>query len=390
MSSFTRIGANLWDWEPFTALDPEPRNLWLALYTSAQARRVIPGLWHGGIQTMAESSHRPVDETLKSLDALLDVEMVEFDQKHRVLRMTQLPDAGEFPTSPGILSSWWSKFLLVPQCPVRDAHVSLVRWILDRGAATVKKNKARKPSPMHEEIWSTTFGTVAIPLPRRRGMRRLLDADTGTDVQPSLFGGYRDPLRLPLSVLPKALHSGSEQTQDRNKEISHIAIPERVSRPSGEGEGDGDGVLSSSPDPDQGGAGGGGSGEGSSEVKRPLLTLVPSPAIAPFTVENLLQQLRGAMGGVWEISEDDHERLTGEIDGFRRLGYGEPEFALLGDWIRAKGLSPRGAQDLLECRGQLPGAFSRAMAWREETNEVARLAARRSAELREALDKAGM
>src|SRR3990172_7668059 len=216
MALYTRVGASIWNWERFIALDDGPRNLWLALYTTAEAKRVVPGLWHGSIHSMAEAAHRSLDVTYKNIDALLDVDMVEFDQKNRVLRMTELPDAGEYPSSPTILSSWWSKFLLVPPCAMRDAHVTMIRWILDHGAAQMglKKGRIGRPTPAHEEIWSVTFGTIAIPASRRRGLRRLLDADTGNDVQPSLFGTRSIPSQASSSHLVEPFGSRSPENKD--------------------------------------------------------------------------------------------------------------------------------------------------------------------------------
>ncbi len=215
--------------------------LWLALFTTAEAKRIVPGLWHGSMTSMAEAARMPIDVTVRALDSLLDHDMVEYDHKHRVLRLTKLPDAGEYPSSPTIVTSWWKRFRTVPACAVRDAHVATIRWILDQGALVAPKNRTGKPTAAHEEVWAETFATVQIPPPRRRGMRRLVDtvADTGTAVQPSLFGTAALPsgegIQSP-SELPSALPPGSDP------EIKDLRDLDTLSRGYGEGEGVGAGA----------------------------------------------------------------------------------------------------------------------------------------------------
>lgn len=349
MTAFTRIGSNLWDWEPWTSLHPEAQILWLALYTAAEARRIIPGLWHGSITAMSEASRRPLDETMKSLDRLLDVEMVEFDQKHRVLRMTQLPDAAEYPSSPTILESWWSRFCLVPMCQVRDAHVSLVRWILDRGAATAKKNRSKRPTTLHEEIWSATFGTVPIPAQRRRGMRRLLDADTGTDVQPSLFGSHSIPSpQPPIPVREIALPISSE-----NKDLRYF---DTHSSGYGEGEGVGVGVLGAESEPDLDAA-----ASENANRPRPALALVPPCHPEPFTPESLLAEVsRGLTAGgaprLTTVRETLREELRYTIRVLDQRGWGVEQARTAGRWLASShgqqarmGISPGCPPDEVVC-----------------------------------------
>src|SRR5574337_635427 len=70
VSTYTRVGAGLWSWDPFVDLPPTARCLWLALYTSHEAKRIVPGLFHGSIRSMGEAAHLPADETLHALDAM--------------------------------------------------------------------------------------------------------------------------------------------------------------------------------------------------------------------------------------------------------------------------------------------------------------------------------
>lgn len=186
MSVYTKVGVKLHEWSEFTALPVGPRCLWMGLYTSGAGRQSVPGLFYGSITAMADAVHLPVDEVLGYLDKLLEHDLVEYDRERRVLRFTKLPDAGEAPTNGNTIRGWWRKFQIVPQCQVRDAHIATLRWLMQEWS----RENGKPISNDHEKAWSETFGcgAVAIPPPRKRGVRRLLDNDTGTTTQPSLFG----------------------------------------------------------------------------------------------------------------------------------------------------------------------------------------------------------
>jgi hypothetical protein len=210
MGVFTRLGCSIWEWDRFTSLDCEARNLWLVFYTGATSNRLVPGLWTGGVGAMSDESHMPPENTIRALDTLLAAEMVEYDPKRRVLRLTEFPDAGERPSNGSHVRGMWSRFQTVPPCQVRDAHVRSLEWLcLDSG---------------HSEdvliAWKETFGTVSIPVQRQRGVKRMLDQATGTDVQPSLWDPrpVSNPVRtdldtnLSVSHLQKPLRSGFESS----------------------------------------------------------------------------------------------------------------------------------------------------------------------------------
>src|SRR5690349_17629174 len=110
MTAFTRLGSGIWDWEPWTRLGASARVLWLAIYTAAEGRRCVPGLWHGGVPTMADAARMQPDEARDALDQLLEHELVEYDPKTRVLRLCVLPDAGEYPSNGNVIKSWWTRF----------------------------------------------------------------------------------------------------------------------------------------------------------------------------------------------------------------------------------------------------------------------------------------
>jgi hypothetical protein len=208
MTVFTRLSTSLWDWEPWRELAMGTRNLWLGLYTSSEAKRHVPGLWQGGISVMSDAARMRPDETVDALDELLSRELVEYDSRTRVLRLCELPDPGEWPANGRVLRSWWRRFQTVPDCGVRNAHVTTLRWLIDKGAVASGKQISKD----HELAWSELFGRVPIPAPRRRGVRRLSDdSDTGTTVQPSLFP--------PSSPSAPPLDSGSSHSVDNSASL---------------------------------------------------------------------------------------------------------------------------------------------------------------------------
>lgn len=280
MSVYTRLGSGLWTWEPWVSLsDPYAKLLWLGLYTSAEAKRVVPGLFHGSIASMADAAQLRSDDVLRGLDLLREQDMVEYDTKLRVLRLTELPDPGESPASGNVIRGWWSRFKSVPACAVRDSHVATLRWIMEEWS----RENGKAISANHEEAWSETFGDAAkmkIP-PTKKRRRRMAQQD--------LFEPFPEPSEA------RSAPSGSDSA-DFNK----IRDSETISKPFRNGldqDRDPDQDLDLSSSAPQGGSGGLSTAPGldspwqRSTSTRPALTLVPPPALVPFTVERLLAAL---------------------------------------------------------------------------------------------------
>jgi hypothetical protein len=293
MSAFTRLGSAIWDWEPWTELGASARILWLALYTSAEAKRHIPGLWQGGIPSMADAARMSADDVRMALDQLLERELVEYDPKFRVLRLCELPDAGEYPTNGNVIRSWWTKFNTVPACPVRDAHVRTIAWILDTGSKRLR-GQEQKVTANHKVAWGETFAAVEVPVSRRRGLRRLADNDTGTPSQPSLFPSKANSVPMEHAAMQISTPSYPQET-DRSvdnsavlRQLNNNAGPERVTERVCETLS----VTNGIPDlgsriPDLSSLSGeGGWGGGHESGMRPSLTLVP-----PYTVIHVLEWL---------------------------------------------------------------------------------------------------
>lgn len=324
MSGYTRISCLLWEWHRLNALSATTRLFWLALYTSAPAKRGVPALWHGSVVTMAEAARLPMDEAVRALDTLLDQELAEYDPKSLVLRLTELPDAGEWPSNPGILESWYKRFRMVPECGVRNAHVSTIRWLLERGALEASKNARGAPTAKHEQVWSETFGTVPIPPARKRGLRRHADNnDTGNDIQPSLFGasevrvsesGGSAPLDLPDQIksgTPTPWIQGPEREKEKEKEFLSFL-----------GEGSRSSGASDAP-----------------PVERPRLALVPPPPDHAAEIADLLADIAAGAQmdpAITGIREGTQAGLRATIAQLTAAECTTAERRAIGSWMRAR------------------------------------------------------
>lgn len=333
MTAFTRIGTTLWHWEPWMALGDREKLLWLALYTSADAKRWIPGLFYGSVSSLAEVMHISTTEVHTSLTALIDHKLVEHDRKNRIVRFLKLPDCGEWPSGLYILQSWWKRFQDIPACPTRDAHVIMLRWLLDRGAATSEKNKSKKPTAHHEEVWAETFATILVPL-ASRDLNTVPDSDTSTEVQPSLFRSAPATPHGP-STESTSTHSGASSSDSDQYPIkSGLPIPTPLPTPGGysggygEGEGEGEGAFFSS----SSGSGSGTGGSGGGTPGRPRLTLVPPVG---YTVDQYLDTLStSGMGRYPPVARHGLQfALSATIAALVDQGVGLADVAVAGSWI---------------------------------------------------------
>lgn len=387
---FTRIGFLFWEWQPVRHLDPVALKLWMVIYTKS----IIPGLWTGDVPDLASQSFLSSEDTLRGLEILRDRDLIEFDRANRVLRLTQLPDAGEWPAAPNILKSWWTTFnRKVSACQVRDAHVATLRWLVDEGAKSSAKNVAGKPSPLHEQIWSETFATVSIPASRRRGVRSFGEADMGTYHQPSLFSNPFPEASVPVvDVVPQSPERPPVDNSGPN-EINNSDGSGRVSKPSGEGEGAGDGVFSFS---EEGGSGGGVAGG------KPHLVLVPMPPEPPpagvvaevemFDPETLSETLRSGLGrhNGFRFSPGQERELAELVSRLAAIGIGEPDLPVLADWLAHGGMRITGVSVSLYTQvdwwlegDHLAKSVRSARVWKQEAEE-------RQRDLAQARDQAGV
>lgn len=333
----------IWSWEPFVSLSSDARILWLALYTGPTAKRLLPGLWQGAPQQMADEARLPSIEAINALDCLLEGELVEYDPKARVLRITALPDAGDWPTSHTIMRSWWRRFNAIPSCSVRDAHVPTLRWLLEHGASMSEENRSGKPSAKHEEIWSTTFGTVAIPPPRRRGLRHAA-VDNSTATQPSLFS-------LLASSAPKNVVSNPS-----NHIGWHPSAPVEV-EVEVEVEVSGSGRSNA-----------GAKATEEEQIPLPRPQPLPSHDRLPLSTADLLLAVSAESDGRFPAGPTDDriaDALSATVRACHQAGVGLDDLRLVGRWIGAGGIGYR--TDLGPVWASKPGnlidAVASARAW---------------------------
>ena len=144
----TRITTALFDWAPFVAMSPIARCLWVGLYCSPEAKRMLPGLFQGGLGTMAESARLNAQDTVDALRELEDRKLIVRDTDYRLTRFVSLPDRGERPSNGSVLKMWWGRFSQVPDCAVRTGWVDLLAWLCE------------PQTNDHRRVWASTFGTV--------------------------------------------------------------------------------------------------------------------------------------------------------------------------------------------------------------------------------------
>ena len=289
MSVFTSISSRLWLWEPFRRL---PRShddeigrhaqlFWLALYTMPEAKLHVPGMIMGSVTALAEGCGFQPDLARSCLDRLIEAELVEYDVERRLLRMTQLPDAGEYPRNDKVILSWWRRFQAVPPCPLRDAHVATLKWLLEEHI----RETGKAPTDKVRDAWAQTFGTISMPATRRRGVRRMQQSlpflDAPIDPETGSVGlVVEQPLPVPAV-------DNSAETEIKNQVVSSTRVEQEI------GTGTGTGISGS--------GSGGGSGEGhdpgNASSSRPHLALVPAPSTGPYTAAELLQHLATRAAG---------------------------------------------------------------------------------------------
>ncbi len=275
-SRYTSLGTSLWTWRRWTKLGTDSRLLWLALYTGQSAKRLPPGLFTGSVNVMAEESSMDGDVVRACLDDLRGANLIEWDQERRLVRLTEFPDAHERATNPSHLRGWWNSFRTIEECPLRDSHVTTLRWLLDQGVITEKM----------EEAWADTFGH-----PTR-----------GVKAPPTKKRERRDPVLAQSSLFPliEPLNPTSERDQ---------LDPTPSGTPCRQG-------VDQDQDQDQVFSSFGRQGEPPVDLERPRLTLVPMPTRAvgqgmePFTPDDLAEVF-GGRRTPWPLGMQ--ERLSAAI-----------------------------------------------------------------------------
>jgi hypothetical protein len=362
VSGWSALGIEFWAWTRMKPLPVHARYLWLGLYTSAPARRLVPGLFAGSVNLIAEEVNLDPDQTIDALDKLLEHQLIELDRERKLVRFTEFPDAHEAAHNASHVKGWWNRFTTVPACDLRNAHIRALRWLLDTRIAKMQAEK--KTTRLIEEAWDETFGTIVVPAPRRRGVRRLAESDTSTAVQPSLFSSdahvamvvpsnpvpgsagadLPPPGSLPgfvgvtsvvtanvtdshSTLCPEPLRSTSASSSTENLDLSLSAGFD--THPTHTGTGTGTGIRSSSPDLRSEST-----PHAMSSTRPPKLALVPHPE--HMSAGDLLNAFACVLPEVRMLPESTREglwlalqRAIGEMD---EAGHGAEDLRIAGRW----------------------------------------------------------
>ena len=339
-ATYIKVGGEVLNWRPLRACTDRGRLFWISLYISQ--RRILPGLYVAGLPSIADMVKMTPDDTLLALDELIaDRDLLEYDRDREVLRMTEFPDRCERPANGRHIRSWWTSFRKVPACPVRDAHVRALQWLID--------DPAHPPSSDHVKGWEETFGTVRIPVHRHRGVRRLLDSDTSTEVQPGLFQKPADS----YPTIPNSIPYAIRYTDTHRSTISDL----RSDLSSGESNVCAD-VTGNAPQEEQ------------IPLPRPQLGLVPLPADMPFSIGDALTAIASESAGRFAPGPIDDrlvEALSATLRACGTAAVQLEDLRAVGRWIGKGGLAYR--SDLgplwIAKPGALIDAVGQARAWTE-------------------------
>lgn len=211
--AWTPLGVSWWSWRPLRDRSACARLLWLALYSSAPARRCPPGLWQGGPGAMGEEARLAPAEVEAALAELVAHELVEYDPETRVARLCQLPDQLDRPANGHGVRAWWSRFRALPACSVRDRHVATLRQLL--GQATEH----------HLEAWAEGFGALERVLRTngsRNGVANGSPNGSGNGSQPADDGqAWNGSVNGSPNRWGEGEGEGSGSSSDRSRSTAH-------------------------------------------------------------------------------------------------------------------------------------------------------------------------
>lgn len=336
-TTYVKVGGEVFNWPRLRACSNTAKLLWIGLYVSQ--RRVLPGLFVAGLPAIADVVKMTPDDTLVALDELIaDRDLIEYDRDREVLRMTEFPDRCERPQNGRHIRSLWTRFRSVPACQVRDAHIRTLEWLLH--------DPSKPPTDDHVKAWNETFGTIRVPVHRHRGVRRLLDSDTSTSVQPGLFTKETETVSVTTKSIPYPI-----PYTDTHR--STIYDPRSSLSSSGQS------TLHANA-----------SEEEQISLPRPQLALVPLPQELPFSIADLLAAVASESAGRFAAGPVDDRLADALVATLRACKQAEvtlDDARLVGRWFANGGLGFR--TDLgpvwLAKPGNLLDAIGQARAWRD-------------------------
>ncbi len=172
----TSISSTLTRWVRLREVSIAARWLWIALYTSREAKSCVPGLFFGSVYTAADAAGMTPQDADKHMQELVDARLILWDRRNELVRLIELPDSLDRAHTQQAIYGWWTNFRNVPACALRDSHVPQLQALVMDGKVNDKMREA----------WKCTFGTISVPasipfLPSSAS------SDTSTKSQPSLF-----------------------------------------------------------------------------------------------------------------------------------------------------------------------------------------------------------
>ena len=352
MARYTNVGPSLFDWPPYHALSFPSRCLWLGLYASAEAKRVLPGLFHGGRSVMAEAAAMSVIDVDSSLRELCDRRLVTHDPMSRLTAFLALPDRGERPCNGRSLKMFWARWRDLPEAYPKYHWVSLLSWLCE---------------PMttdHLNVWQTTFATVdTVKLTNSDTPHNALhpgsklstgsELSTGGASQQELFYSKSPTCETELSTGESDLSTGEPEIVRKDVVADTVRHTPRYRY-----------VVSGIP---EGGSGGISAG-GHNGLDGPRGT---NGIPLSFTVKDLCEVLEKSSEGrvlCGVIDPRSGPTLRDTVSTLEGLGMGLSEVDLAGRFLAAGGISYRTDLDAKWAGqpGNLVGVISQAKRWEKD------------------------
>jgi len=179
--AYTRLGAYLFDWEPFSQASDRAKLFLLSCYIGPVAKQWLPGILYATVASLGESARMGSIDAHAAISELIEQGTLQHDIRKRVMRFTALPDKGERPANPKVLRMFWYRWKDLPESPLKYHHISLIKWLAE-------PNRTEKL----QDMWNVTFATVAMP--------DTVSVDNSGQVpQPSLFTAEEDTVKDTVS-----------------------------------------------------------------------------------------------------------------------------------------------------------------------------------------------
>ena len=155
------IDPKIWSDARFIAL-PRPRDKLLFIYLlTCSSSQHVPGMIEMGIGGLVDKMHLTYEEARESLQALVDIHLIEFDCRVNLIRLPRAPKyalkdrkvANDFA-----LRGWFHDWKMLPECEIKYAFVhtlkaAIEQWVIGRNCDQAKRD-------YWADAWNRTFGSA--------------------------------------------------------------------------------------------------------------------------------------------------------------------------------------------------------------------------------------